>query len=33
VYSELGHQDPDYKIVWSTFEKIMRNKSIWANIS
>lgn len=33
VYSELGHHDPDYKIVWSTFEKIMRNKSIWANIS
>ena len=33
VYSELGHQDPDYKIIWSTFEKIMRNKSIWANIS
>lgn len=33
VYSALGHQDPDYKIVWSTFEKIMRNKSIWANIS
>ena len=33
VYSELGHHDPDYKIVWQTFEKIMRNKSIWANIS
>ncbi len=33
VYSKMGHHDPDYKIVWSTFEKIMRNKSIWANIS
>ena len=33
VYSQLGHHDPDYKIVWLTFEKIMRNKSIWANIS
>ena len=33
VYSQLGHHDPDYKIVWQTFEKIMRNKSIWANIS
>jgi ATP-dependent DNA helicase RecG len=33
VYSKLGHHDPDYKTIWSTFEKIMRNKSIWANIS
>lgn len=33
VYSELGHLDPDHKTIWSTFEKIMRNKSIWANIS
>lgn len=33
VYSKQGHHDPDYKTVWSTFEKIMKNKSIWANIS
>ena len=33
VYSELGHNDPDYKNVWLTFEKIMKNRSIWANIS
>jgi len=33
VYSKEGHHDPDYKIIWMTFEKIMRNKSIWANIS
>jgi len=33
VYSQQGHHDPDYKTVWMTFEKIMRNKSIWANIS
>ncbi len=33
VYSKEGHHDPAYKTVWMTFEKIMRNKSIWANIS
>ena len=33
VYSELGHNDPAYKTVWQTFEKIMKNRSIWANIS
>ena len=33
VYSELGHKDPAYKTVWLTFQKIMKNRSIWANIS
>ncbi len=33
VYSELGHKDPDYKTIWITFENIMKNRSIWANIS
>lgn len=33
AYSELGHHDPAYKNVWLTFDKIMKNRSIWANIS
>ena len=33
AYSELGHKDPRHKNVWATFVEIMRNRSIWANIS
>ncbi len=33
AYSTLGHKDPDYKEVWMTFGEIMKNRSIWVNIS
>jgi len=31
--STLGYKDPEHKNIWTTFEKIMRNGSIWSNIS
>jgi ATP-dependent DNA helicase RecG len=33
AHSPLGHKDPEYKNVWMTFGEIMKNRSIWANIS
>ena len=33
AFSEKGHLDPDYKRIWLTFGQIIKNKSIWANIS
>lgn len=33
VYAELGHEDPVYKTTWDSLQQIMRNRSIWANIS
>lgn len=31
--SEMGHLDPDHRVVWSTYEQIVRDGSIWMNIS
>jgi len=33
AYSNLGHTDPAYSHIWKTFESILKNKSLWANIS
>ncbi|MEL4454502.1 ATP-dependent DNA helicase RecG [Lutimonas vermicola] len=33
AHSALGHKDPAYKNIWATFGEIMKNRSIWANIS
>jgi len=33
AYSNLGHADPEYAHIWKTFESILKNKSLWANIS
>ena len=33
AHSALGHKDPSYKNIWTTFGEIMKNRSIWANIS
>ena len=33
VYAEKGHKDPMYQTTWSSFRQIMKNKSIWSNIS
>ncbi len=33
AHSALGHKDPEYKNIWTTFGEIMKNRSIWANIS
>ena len=33
AYSNLGHTDPEYAHIWKTFESILKNKSLWANIS
>ncbi len=33
AHSALGHKDPAYKNIWTTFGEIMKNRSIWANIS
>ena len=33
AYSTQGHTDPEYAHVWKTFESILKNKSLWANIS
>jgi ATP-dependent DNA helicase RecG len=31
--SPAGHKDPLYTVVWRTFQEIIKNKSIWSNIS
>ena len=33
VYAEKGHLDPLHKTTWISFQNIMKNKSIWSNIS
>ena len=33
AYSNLGHTDPEYALIWTTFQSILKNKSLWANIS
>jgi ATP-dependent DNA helicase RecG len=33
AYAPLGHKEPDYKQIWMTFNEIIRNRSIWSNIS